>query len=49
MEDLETWLERVYQADGEAKKLDQSLLFRSYLFSEKEAHLRHWVLAYRKH
>lgn len=29
-------------------KLDQSLLFRTYPFSEKEAHLRHWVLAYRK-
>ena len=30
------------------EKLDQSLLFRTYPFSEKEAHLRHWVLAYRK-
>ena len=30
------------------QKLDQSLLFRTYPFSEKEAHLRHWVLAYRK-
>ncbi|UCH39185.1 MAG: class I SAM-dependent methyltransferase [Gammaproteobacteria bacterium] len=35
--------------DGGAwQKLDQSLLFRTYPFSEKEAHLRHWVLAYRK-
>lgn len=30
------------------QKLDQSLLFRTYPFSDKEAHLRHWVLAYRK-
>lgn len=29
------------------EKLDQSLLFRTYPFSTKEAHLRHWVLAYR--
>ena len=28
--------------------LDRSRLFRTYPFSAKEAHLRHWVLAYRK-
>jgi len=33
---------------GAWQKLDQSLLFRTYPFSDKEAHLRHWVLAYRK-
>lgn len=33
---------------GAWEKLDQSLLFRTYPFSEKESHLRHWVLAYRK-
>lgn len=36
------------EAMSEWEKLDQSLLFRTYPFSEKEAHLRHWVLAYRK-
>ncbi len=36
------------EADGTWQKLDQSRLFRTYPFSEKEAHLRHWVLAYRK-
>ena len=35
-------------AAGHWHKLDQSELFRSYPFSEKEAHLRHWVLVYRK-
>jgi len=35
-------------AAGLWDKLDQSTLFRSYPFSDKEAHLRHWVLAYRK-
>ena len=30
------------------KCLDQSSLFRTYPFSEKEAHLRHWVFAYEK-
>ena len=36
--------------DAEARwqKLDQSRLFRTYPFSEKEANLRHWVFAYRK-
>lgn len=34
--------------NGAWEKLDQSLLFRTYPFSEKEALLRHWVLAYRK-
>ena len=36
------------EADGSWQKLDQSRLFRTYPFSEKEAQLRHWVLAYRK-
>jgi len=36
------------EESGQWQKLDQSLLFRTYPFSEKEAHLRHWVLAYRK-
>ncbi len=35
-------------AAGAWEKLDQSRLFRTYPFSEKEAALRHWVLAYRK-
>lgn len=35
-------------ADGSWQKLDQSRLFRTYPFSDKEAHLRHWVLVYRK-
>jgi SAM-dependent methyltransferase len=35
-------------AAGSWRKLGQSNLFRTYPFSEKEAHLRHWVLAYRK-
>jgi len=38
----------VLEESGQWQKLDQSLLFRTYPFSEKEAHLRHWVLAYRK-
>ena len=33
---------------GRWEKLDQSRLFRTYPFSEKEAHLRHWVFAYGK-
>lgn len=36
------------EESGQWLKLDQSLLFRTYPFSEKEVHLRHWVLAYRK-
>ena len=36
------------EESGQWQKLDQSLLFRTYPFSEKEAHLRHWVLAYHK-
>jgi 2-polyprenyl-3-methyl-5-hydroxy-6-metoxy-1,4-benzoquinol methylase len=36
------------EESGKWEKLDQSLLFRTYPFSTKEAHLRHWVLAYRK-
>jgi 2-polyprenyl-3-methyl-5-hydroxy-6-metoxy-1,4-benzoquinol methylase len=30
------------------QKLDQSQLFRTYPFSAREAHLRHWVMAFRK-
>ena len=30
------------------RKLDQSNLFQTYPFSEKESHLRHWVLAFQK-
>lgn len=35
-------------AAGRWRKLDQSRLFRTYPFSDKEAHLHHWVLAYQK-
>ncbi len=35
-------------AAGKWELLDRSRLFRTYPFSEREAHLRHWVLAYRK-
>ncbi len=35
-------------AAGSWDLLDRSRLFRTYPFSEREAHLRHWVLAYRK-
>jgi len=35
-------------AAGSWRKLDQSNLFRTYPFFEKEAHLRHWVLAFQK-
>ena len=35
-------------AAGAWQRLDQSLMFRTYPFSEKEAALRHWVMAYRK-
>jgi 2-polyprenyl-3-methyl-5-hydroxy-6-metoxy-1,4-benzoquinol methylase len=35
-------------AAGSWRKLKQSNLFRTYPFSEKEAHLHHWVLAYQK-
>lgn len=35
-------------AAGAWELLDRSRLFRTYPFSEREAHLRHWVLAYRK-
>jgi SAM-dependent methyltransferase len=37
------------ESDGAWQKLDQSLLFRTYPFSDREAYLRHWVLAYRKY
>ena len=33
---------------GQWQFLDRSRLFRTYPFSEKEAHLRHWVFAFRK-
>lgn len=33
---------------GAWTRLGQSRLFRTYPFSEREAHLRHWVLAYKK-
>ena len=36
------------ETDGAWQQLDQSRLFRSYPFSEKEAHIRHWVFVYRK-
>jgi len=35
-------------AAGAWEKLGQSLLFRTYPFSEQEAGLRHWVMAYQK-
>ena len=35
-------------AAGGWQLLDRSRLFRTYPFSAREAHLRHWVLAYRK-
>ena len=35
-------------AAGSWVSLDRSRLFRTYPFSEREAHLRHWVMAYRK-
>ena len=35
-------------AAGAWQRLGQSRLFRTYPFSEKEAGLRHWVMAYRK-
>lgn len=35
-------------ASGAWQRLDQSLLFRTYPFSEKQAYLRHWVMAFRK-
>ena len=36
------------ETDGQWQRLDQSRLFRTYPFSEQEAHLRHWVMAFRK-
>ena len=38
----------VLEKNRQWKKLDQSRLFRTYPFSEKEAHLRHWVFVYQK-
>ncbi len=42
--------EKIAELDqaGSWRKLDQSNLFRTYPFSAKEAHLRHWVMAYQK-
>ncbi len=34
--------------DGAWRKLDQSRLFRTYPFSELEAHIRHWILVFQK-
>jgi hypothetical protein len=34
--------------EGAWQKLHQSRLFRTYPFSEQEAHIRHWIFAYRK-
>jgi len=36
------------EAAGQWQKLEQSQLFRSYPFSDREAHLRHWVMVFRK-
>ena len=36
-------------AAGAWEMLDQSLKFRTYPFSSREAHLRHWVMVFRKH
>ena len=33
---------------GVWKALDHSRLFRTYPFSAKEAHIRHWVYVYQK-
>ena len=35
-------------AAGAWEKLGQSLLFRTYPFSDQEAHLRHWIMVFRK-
>lgn len=35
-------------ATGAWEKLGQSMLFRTYPFSEQEAHLRHWIMVFRK-
>ena len=42
--------EKIAELDraGSWRKLDQSNLFRTYPFSTREAHLRHWVMAYQK-
>ena len=37
-----------HEENGKWIKLDRSRLFRTYPFSEREAHLRHWVFVYRK-
>ena len=36
------------EKEGAWEKLDRSRLFRTYPFSEKEAHIHHWVCVYRK-
>lgn len=42
--------EKIAELDeaGRWRQLDRSELFRTYPFSAKEAHLRHWVMAYQK-
>lgn len=42
--------EKIAELDqaGSWRKLDQSRLFRTYPFSARESHLRHWVMAYQK-
>ena len=36
------------EADGSWRQLDRSRLFRTYPFSEREAHISHWICAYKK-
>jgi len=42
--------DKIYQLekDNQWKLLDRSRLFRTYPFSDNEAHLRHWVYAFQK-
>jgi hypothetical protein len=44
------FVEKIAQLDakGAWKSLDRSRLFRTYPFSQKEGHIRHWVCVYRK-
>lgn len=39
---------KALEADKAMLPLERSRLFRTYPFSEKEAHIRHWVCVYRK-
>lgn len=39
---------RQMQESGEWQLLEQSKLFRTYPFSARDAHIKHWVFAYRK-